>query len=131
VTDLGIYRASDLCVCVEGVAWDLHRGRQKCFSSLPLFSRLRNPCFQTVVHLNKQNTHHVGYIVGTNLTPIPKTFGTTGFEPATYCSQSSRATKLRYVPTISLYHDEKAVKIPKMLAEKGFWGFCHLCVFLC
>mgnify|MGYP002223808545 CR=1 FL=1 len=24
--------------------------------------------------------------------------GTTGFEPATYCSQSNRATKLRYVP---------------------------------
>jgi hypothetical protein len=29
-----------------------------------------------------------------------KTIGTTGFEPATYCSQSSRATKLRYVPLI-------------------------------
>ncbi len=27
-----------------------------------------------------------------------KTLGTTGFEPATYCSQSNRATKLRYVP---------------------------------
>jgi hypothetical protein len=28
-------------------------------------------------------------------------FGTTGFEPATYCSQSNRATKLRYVPFVS------------------------------
>ena len=28
--------------------------------------------------------------------------GATGFEPATYCSQSSRATSLRYAPKVSL-----------------------------
>ena len=35
-----------------------------------------------------------------------KGIGTTGFEPATYCSQSSRATKLRHVPVgYSIYHE--------------------------
>ena len=36
-----------------------------------------------------------------------ETLGTTGFEPATYCSQSSRATKLRHVPLdLTIYHAE-------------------------
>ena len=39
-----------------------------------------------------------GYYLGTKFDDNPKTLGTTGFEPATYCSQSSRATKLRHVP---------------------------------
>ena len=39
-----------------------------------------------------------GFIVGTKIDCTVKTIGTTGFEPATYCSQSNRATKLRYVP---------------------------------
>ena len=30
---------------------------------------------------------------------LKKMVGTTGFEPATSCSQSRRATKLRHVPT--------------------------------
>ncbi len=34
----------------------------------------------------------------TNYGREPETLGTTGFEPATYCSQSNRATKLRHVP---------------------------------
>ena len=31
--------------------------------------------------------------------PHPRLVGTTGFEPATSCSQSRRATRLRHVPT--------------------------------
>lgn len=36
----------------------------------------------------------------TNFRACSETLGTTGFEPATYCSQSSRATKLRHVPKL-------------------------------
>ena len=35
--------------------------------------------------------------------------GMTGFEPATSCSQSKRATKLRYIP-IPTYYNERQVK---------------------
>ena len=31
--------------------------------------------------------------------PLKKLVGMTGFEPATLCSQSRCATKLRYIPT--------------------------------
>lgn len=39
------------------------------------------------------------FVLETNALPIElRTFGMTGFEPATLCSQSRCATKLRYIP---------------------------------
>jgi hypothetical protein len=39
-----------------------------------------------------------------------KNLGTTGFEPATYCSQSSRATKLRHVPFYRIFRQSQSGK---------------------
>lgn len=42
--------------------------------------------------------------------------GATGFEPATFCSQSRRDTKLRYAPkstnSISQYFDKRNMELP-------------------
>ena len=41
--------------------------------------------------------------------------GVTGFEPATYCSQSNRATKLRYTPWRKRWDSN-----PRMLSHRWF-----------
>lgn len=44
--------------------------------------------------------------------PVPSQghIGVTGFEPATFCSQSRRATKLRYTPLVLLVGVEPTTK---------------------
>ena len=67
-------------------------------ATLPLRSRpnaplARSPAPQVRIMRSVQtcNSPKVG--------KLPRMVGTTGFEPATSCSQSRRATKLRHVPT--------------------------------
>ena len=49
--------------------------------------------------------------------PHPHMVGTTGFEPATSCSQSRRATKLRHVPsTVQLGYFNKAGRMFKIIS---------------
>ena len=49
--------------------------------------------------------------------PHPRMVGTTGFEPATSCSQSRRATKLRHVPsTVQLGYYNKARRMFKKIS---------------
>ena len=49
--------------------------------------------------------------------PHPHMVGTTGFEPATSCSQSRRATKLRHVPsTVQLGYYNKARRMFKKIS---------------